>query len=132
MNDKDKKLIWEKYITENHPGGQFARVFRKLGYRNPDEGGDPFDKFSDAPHDNSTEWRKIRDMLNKQIRPLVKLETPKGDMWMTAAGFGQGKGKGWPSDPDDDELSIYGYLKNGDDININVSNSNIKIIDIVT
>ena len=105
--NKDSQLIWEAY------------------------GNDPFDRFTEADPHNSTEWRKIRELLDKGSTPLVKLETPEGDKWITAAGFGQGKGKGWPSDPGDDDLSIYGYLKGGKDININISDLTIKIIDVV-
>ena len=107
MQDKDSNLLWEAYNN------------------------DPFDRYTEANPHNSTEWRKIRDLLNDGSEPLVKFETQEGDKWITAAGFGQGQGKGWPSDPGDDDLSIYGYLKGGKDININISDLTIKIIDVV-
>jgi len=110
VKDKDSKLIWEAHER------------------------DPFDRYTEATPHNSTEWRKIRDLVNKSKPVAVKFETSEGHIWLDVRGFGQGPGNGWPSKPGDDDLSLYGYLKGGDatGVNINVSDSRLKIVDIIT
>ena len=84
------------------------------------------------PINNLLKWKKIKDLLDKSIRPLVKLETKDGTMILTAQAYGRGPMN--PGDPDDDQmvLQIYGQPKGGNEaININVSDPNVRIVDIV-